>query len=216
MTPGTSYTYYIFALGSSYWSLQSSTTSPAIIGPGAPAAPTLPANYVTGGITYPNPINFGRDVTITCNVSPNDFGIPIVTSNAQQGYFVQYRFSDEAAGTYSAWSTPVKMSDQANRVHTFPLLDAAKWYRFRIYAANTIVNNSANTKTFYPHNSGSTANFSIETQPLFVPAAGKRFNGNNFVITNTAKRYNAATNSWVNVATAKRYNQVQGIWENLT
>jgi hypothetical protein len=218
MTPGVSYTYYVLALGASYWSDQSSTTSPAIIGPGAPAAPTLPANYVTGGITYPNPINFGRDVTITCNVSPNDFGIPIVTSNAQQGYFVQYRFSDEAAGTYSAWSTPVKMSNQTNRVHTFPLLDAAKWYRFRIYAANTIVNNAAGTKTFYPHNSGSSANFSVETTALFVPAAGKRFDAevNDFVITNNAKIYNAATNRWENIATAKRYDQVQRKWDNLT
>jgi hypothetical protein len=219
LIPGTNYELYVVAKNavgfnnSTAYSRSSSLTRRA---PGAPAAPTLPANYVTGGITYSNPINFGRDVTITCDVSPDDFGIPINTSNAEQGYFVQYRFSDEAAGTYSAWSTPVKMSDQTNRVHTFPLLDAAKWYKFRIYAANTIINNAAGTKTYYPHNSGIDANFSVETTALFVPAAGKRFDGSNFVITNTAKRYNAATNSWVNIATAKRYNEVQGTWENLT
>lgn len=219
LVPGTSYELYVVAKNaigfnnSTSYSRSSSLTRRA---PGAPAAPTLPATYTTGGITYTNPINFGRDVTITCNVSPDDYGIPINTANAEQGYFVQYRYADEAEGTYSSWSTPVKMSDQTNRVHTYPLLDAAKWYKFRIYAANTIVNNPAGTKTYYPHNSGSTANFSVETTALFVPAAGKRFDGEDFVITNTAKRYNAATNSWVNIATAKRYNEVQGVWENLT
>lgn len=221
LVPGTNYELYVVAKNavgfnnSTSYSRSSSLTRKA---PGPPAEPTLPANYITGGITYPNPINFGRDVTITCNASPDDYGIPINTSNAEQGYFVQYRYSDTADGTYTSWSTPVKMSDQTNRVHTYPLLDAAKWYKFRIYAANTIVNNSAGTKTYYPHNSGTTANFSIETAALFVPAAGKRYDATaeDFVITNTAKRYNSATNSWVNIATAKRYNAVQEQWENLT
>lgn len=223
LTPGTTYTYRVAAKnainssGNTVSTLTSSISSgSSVVAPGAPAAPTLPTTYTSGGLTYSNPNKMGRNVTIICNASPNDYGVSINTANAEQGYFVQYQSSIEQNGTYGSWSTPVKMSDQANRTHTYQLMDPARWYKFRVYAANTVVNNKNGTKTYYPHNSGSTANFSVETAAFFVPAAGKRFDGTEYLITNIAKRYNPITSSWQDISIAKRYNSVQDVWEDLT
>lgn len=225
LTVGNNYNLYVVARNQVGFNLNQKTPIITLKAPGAPAAPVIPATQTINSSSVSNPFKSGRNVTISCNATPDSFGIDPVLSNANQGYFIQYQTSATQNGTYSAWSTPVKMSDQNNRTHTFVLLPPALWYKFRIYAANTIVNNKDGAKTYYPNNSGSTANFSVETAAMFVSAGGRRYrspgevNENTWQPTETAKRYDSST-GWTDLNIAKRWDSTanggSGGWIDLT
>lgn len=230
LTPGTTYTYKVAAKnainssGNTVSTLASSLTSGvSAVAPGAPAAPagTLAISKI------------GRNVTIDAQASSNDFGNTINTANAAQGYFVQYQSALTQNGTYGyngvdgAWSPAVKMSNQTDFVHTYDLLPAALWYKFRAYAANTVVNDKNGAKTYYPNNSGTLANFNTTASGLFVSAGGRRYrqtsesNPNTYQPTETAKRYGvegapplSQTVKYWDLTNAKRFNGTT--WTDLT
>jgi hypothetical protein len=212
LVPNTTYTYKVAARNATNNSattvanLASSITSGiAAKAPGPPTAPTYGSN--------PNPPSkTGRNVTIAIgnNADSINTNTPIIN------YYVQYQNSVTSDGTYSAWSTPELMSLSGdNRVFTYQLLPAALWYKFRVYAKNSIINtvnpsSGAITRSYYPDDNLSyTANFSAETVPLFVSAGGRRFRGpleplgSTWQPTENAKRWNGT--AWIDLENAKRW-----------
>ena len=197
LVPGNSYTYTVktktsISTGSPAYLSAASTASASKVAPGPPFAPSA----------APVISKIGRNVTVTSSAVSGNGGIAIDTGNANQGYFVQYQTATTQAGTYSSWSTPVKMSDQSNRVHTFSLMNPALWYKFRVYAANPVIYASnGTTQAYYPHNNSAyTAEFSSLSTPLFVSAGGRRYRGTGeanagtFQPTETAKRVSGIGN----------------------
>lgn len=212
LTPGISYNFKVAAKNATNTSLNtvgdlaSSITTTAVAGtsPGPPTAPTFGTNP---------PSKTGRNVTVTVSANANG----INASTPVTGYFVQYQTSTTSGGTYGAWSTPQAMSlSGGNYTYTYNLLAPALWYKFRVYAKNSVVNNSAGVATYYPDiNSSYTANFSPSasgTTTLFVSSGGKRWNGSAWVPTEIAKRWNGS--QWVDITIAKRWNGSQ--WVDLT
>jgi hypothetical protein len=206
---GNSYTYTVSALSSGYTSV-ASASSASIVAPGIPYAPTAPPTFTVNGL----------DITVTSPAVSSDGGTAINSANANEGYFVQYQTAPTQNGTYGfggingAWSTPVKMSDQTNRVHTYSSLTPAIFYKFRVYAANSITLSSNNsTQLYYPHNNSTyTANFATTTTGYFLAAGGRRWTGSEWVPTATAKRWNGT--EWVAFTTAKRWDGSN--WVNLS
>ena len=215
-TIGVSYTYRLEAknaIGTGTVSSQSSIVQT----PGAPSPPTFGANP---------PFKVGRNVTVIVSSDSLNYG------KAISGYYVQYQSATTSGGTYSAWSTPQLMTlNEANQEYTFVLLPAALWYKFRVYAKNSIVNNSAGAITYYPDtNLSYTANFSPSsdgTTAMFVSAGGRRYRGagetspNTYQPTETAKRYGvegapplSQTVKYWDLSNAKRWNGTA--WVDLT
>lgn len=210
---GEQYTYKVYAYNSSGWSASSNNSATATVS-GPPATPSQ--IYLTYS---------GRNATVSVDPSPNFYNIPINYQDQNQGYFVQYQTSSSPSGPYGDWSTAIRMSDQATRTHRFELLSPALYYKFRVYAANSIVNNKDGAKTYYPNNGGTLAN-SIETSSVFLSAGGRRYRSpgepleGTFQPTETAKRWDSDTNNWVALNTAKRWdpalNNNAGGWATLT
>lgn len=208
-TIGTSYTYKIEAknaIGTSDTSTQSSSVQV----PGTPSAPTFGSNP---------PSKIGRNVTVSVAADASGYGKTV------SGYYVQYQYASTSGGTYSAWSTPVAMSlSSGNYTYTYNLMTPALWYKFRVYAYNSITKNTSGTTFAYPHNNlsyTSGVNFSPSatgTTTMFVSAGGRRRRGadepnpNTWQPTETAKRYNGT--SWVDLTIAKRYDGTT--WVDLT
>lgn len=224
LTPGTTYTFKVAAKNALNTSLNtvanlssSITTGVTAVAPGPPSAPTFGTNP---------PSKVGRNVTVTVINDSNAYG------NAISNYYVQYRSAATSGGTYSAWSTPQLMTlNGANQEYTFVLLPAALWYKFRVYAKNSIINNSAGAITYYPDtNLSYTANFSPSstgTTAMFVSAGGRRYRGagetspNTYQPTETAKRYGvegapplSQTVKYWDLSNAKRWNGTA--WVDLT
>ena len=215
LVPGTNYVYKVAAKNATNGSsttlsdfASSTVTGSSVKAPGPPTAPTYGSN--------PNPPSkTGRNVTIA--VTANADGIN--ASTPVTAYYVQYRTSTTSGGTYGTWSTPQAMSlSGGNYTYTYNLLAPALWYKFRVYAKNSIINTvspstGAVTRSYYPDdNSSYTANFSAETTPLFVSSGGKRWNGSAWVPTEIAKRWNGS--QWVDITIAKRWDGSQ--WVDLT
>lgn len=198
------------------------TTNTSVKAPGPPIAPTWGASPI---------IKVGRNVTVTVNNDANG----INANTPVTAYYVQYRNATTSGGTYSAWSTPQLMSlSGSNYTYTYVLLDAALWYKFRVYAKNTIINTVAPstgtvTRAYYPDNNISyTANFTADSTALFVSAGGKRYRGTGeanagtFQPTEVAKRYGQTsapgvtpvTYGWIDLTIAKRYDGTN--WIELT
>lgn len=209
-TPGTSYNFKIAAknatnLNETAIANVSSSITSAVAGtaPGTPYAPTA----------VPNISNVGLDVTVTSAAVSANGGVAINTANANEGYFVQYQLADTLAGTYGyggtagAWSPATKMSNQTTRTHTYSLMTPAKYYKFRTYGANTVTKASDNTTNIaYPHNNityTSGVNFATNATGYFLAAGGKRFDGTNWIPTQTAKRFDGT--DWVPLTIAKRF-----------
>lgn len=221
LTVGTNYQFYVIAQNAVGYnastSYSQSATSANTMAPGIPSIPTFGTNP---------PSKVGRNVTVTVVNDANGYG------NAVSNYYVQYRSATTSGGTYSSWSTPVVMTTSGgNKTYTYNLLPAALWYQFRVYAKNSIVNNSAGTATYYPDiNLAYTANFSPSstgTTTMFVSAGGRRYrqsgetNPNTYQPTETAKRYGvegalplSQTVKYWDLTNAKRYNGTS--WVDLT
>lgn len=191
--------------------LSSSITSNILrTAPGEPYAPTAAPTFTVNGL----------DITVTSAAVSGDGGVAINTAAANQGYYVQYQTSPTLNGVYGfggidgAWSTPVKMSDQTARIHTLPSLTPAIFYKFRTYAANTVIFASdGTTQLYYPHNNSSyTANFSAVTAGYFLAAGGRRWTGTSWEPTAIAKRWNGT--EWVALTVAKRWDGTS--WVNLS
>ena len=187
LTRGTTYSYTVYANNSTGWSPIS--TSASAMAPGVPSAPGIP--------TMTNKV--GRNLTINSTRGSNAYG------NAISEYRIQ--LSTDNGATWKGWNNTTKEFTanntynvlDANGDFTYELLTPALTYLWRAYAINSI----------------GTGDYGTMSTGIFVAAAGKRYTGDEFIITNTAKRYNSITNSWVDISTAKRYNEVQGIWEDL-
>jgi hypothetical protein len=206
LTPGTSYYYEIYALGSSYWSPVSQSTTAylggtAITAPGTPAAPS----------TVPDVTTSGRNVTIKTAQSPNDYGLSI------QGYKVRYRSTSDPTRNpiiWSSWSTGESMAvdtiDTSKYTKTFALMPPALTYQFQVYAYNSITKLSDGTTNVDPNN----YNFSVSALK-FVSAGGRRKNPDGtFKPTEYAKRYESGI--WKDITTAKRFDASQNKWVDLT
>jgi hypothetical protein len=221
LIPGNSYTYTVTALTSGYAS-NASGSSAAVTASGPPYAPTAPPTFTVNGL----------DITVTSAAVSGNGGVAIDTSNTNQGYYVQYQTSTTLDGTYGfggvngAWSTPVKMSNQSQRQHTYLSLTPALFYKFRTYAANSVIfDRNSSTRLYYPHNNVSyTANFATTSTGYFLAAGGKRWTGTAWVPTAIAKRWDPSLNSglggWRNLTIAKRWdaslNNGLGGWKNLS
>jgi hypothetical protein len=216
-TPGTSYNFRVASKNATNLNetaisnVSSSVTSNvSAIAPGEPYAPTAPPTFTVNGL----------DITVTSAEVSGNGGVAISTGTANQGYYVQYQTSTTIDGTYGfggvsgAWSTAVKMSDQANRRHTYSSLTPAIFYKFRTYAANTVTfASNGSTQLYYPHNNSSfTANFATTTTGYFLAAGGRRWTGTAWEPTAIAKRWDG--NSWVAFTIAKRWDGNN--WVNLS
>lgn len=211
--PGNAYTYTISATSPTYSGgaayTGNSITSNSINNPGPPEVP----------VSAPAVSNVGLDYTVVSAVTSTEAGVPIVSSNANEGYFVQYQTSTTGViGSYGAWSTPVKMTTQATRTHTYISMAPALYYSFRTYAANSVVNSvgnqsAAGSQAYYPHQNTTlyTANYSAASAGTFLSAGGRRWAGSYWIPTAIAKRYSGT--AWVPLTIAKRYNGTA--WVNL-
>lgn len=203
--PGNPYNYTIQALtsaGTGYPAYTSNgTTSSNVTSAGPPYSPP----------SVPTVSSLGLSITVTSSAVTANGGIAINTANTNEGYFVQYQLADTLNGTYGyngtagAWSPAVKMSDQTNRQHTYSSMTPAKYYKFRTYAANPVIYGSnGSTQLYYPHNNLTyTANFATTSTGYFLAAGGKRFDGTNWIPTQTAKRFDGT--NWVPLTIAKRF-----------
>lgn len=119
--------------------------------------------------------------TVTATRTNRD--VAVVAGNATgsgiTGYWVQ-RSNDNG----STWTTAVAMTSQS---YTYTNLTPGQTYLFRVYATNSI-GNSAITTT---------------ASGTFIPAGGKRWDGETWIYAMTAARWDG--NSWVPLATAKRW-----------
>jgi hypothetical protein len=107
-------------------------------------------------------------------------------------YKVEYRSSSDNS-TWSAWGNTQTMTSLA---YTYSNLAPAKYYQFRVYAANDVGNGAA------------TANATT----FFVSAGGKRYNGTAFVYNTTAKRWDGT--AWKDLTIARRWDG--SAWKDLT
>jgi hypothetical protein len=186
------------------------TSNISAIAPGNPYAPTAAPTFTVAGL----------DVTVTSAAVSGNGGVEIDTNAANQGYYVQYQTATTLNGTYGfngvngAWSTPVKVSDQTARTHTFASLTPAIFYKFRTYAANSVIYaRDATTQLYYPHNSSTyTASFATTTTGYFLAAGGRRWTGTEWVPTATAKRWDG--NDWTALTIARRWDGNN--WVNLS
>lgn len=224
LTPGTSYTYRVAAKNAVNTSSTNISTLAYSVTPSGSAvtamAPGIP-NAPTGSLVL---TKVGRNVTVDSESTGSNNGVSINIYQANQGYFVQYQSALTQNGTYGyggtagAWSPAIKMSNQTDFKHTYELLPAALWYKFRVYAANTVVNNKNGSAAFYPHLGYSSANFLTTSSGIFVSAGGKRkrsaseTNPNTYQPTETAKRYGvegspplSQTVKYWDLTTAKRF-----------
>lgn len=193
---GSTYTYTVYGYNSSGWSAVSATSDP-VMAPGIPGAPTLVASTELS----PNPSRIGRNVTVRANKDANGYG------NTVTEYRIQYATSDDNYATWYGWNgtsgvlnayNPMNIAG-AEATFTYNMLTAAKTYKFRVYAVNSI---------------GSGDMVTLAT-PWFLPASGKRWNGTSWDPTAVAKRWNSVS-GWADISTAKRYSSATGAWEELT
>ncbi len=173
-----------------------------------PETPVLVPSIPTAPVIF-EATRTGRSITVYTSTNSYGFGLSIL------GYYIQYQSIPATGGSWSAWSTPV----QTSGAYVFENLNPAMMYRFRAYAANSIINNYLGVRSYYPHNDLSyTATFSNNSSNVFVPAGGKRLRGTNesnpatFQPTNIVKRH--VGTGWVDVSTAKRYDATLG-WVDL-
>jgi hypothetical protein len=141
--------------------------------------------------------NVGRNYTVALGASSSDNG------SAISSYTIQYRTSTDGGTTWTGYTnaqTATWNPATSKFEYTYSLLTPALTYQFRAYATNAI-----GTSTV------------IESSTKFVSAGGRRkISGGTFEPTQTAKRYNAATNQWVDITIAKRYNGATSQWVDLT
>lgn len=156
-----------------------------------------PGNLGTGGTTY-GAINYDRKPAAPSTVTAvlNADRTITVTSNAVSspaGTATYYLQSSSNGG--SSWASEITISGNA-RTYTYAVnaLAPGGTYLFRMRASNTD-GYSAYT------NSNS----------LFYPSSGKRYNGSSWAQMATAKRFDGS--SWVDITTAKRYDGSN--WVNL-
>ena len=186
------------------------TSNISAVTPGNPYAPTAAPTFTVAGL----------DVTVTSAAVSGNGGVTIDTNTTNQGYYVQYQTATTINGTYGfggvngAWSPPVKMSDQTARTHTFASLTPAIFYKFRTYAANSVIYaRDGVTQLYYPHNNATyTASFASTTTGYFLAAGGRRWTGTEWVPTATAKRWDGS--DWVALTIARRWDGSN--WVNLS
>lgn len=177
---GTSYDYTIVAVnGLGFNTTASRSSVVSSIASGVPA-------QITGTIGISK---VGRNVTVSCGQSPNNYGNIII------GYAVQY--STDGGDT---WSGGTAMT---NRSYEYVLLPPALTYIFRCYAINSIGNGDT-----------------LSSVPVFVSAGGRRkLPGGDFEPTQTAKRYDSSRpegQKWIDLNTAKRYSAALDQWVDLS
>lgn len=128
-------------------------------------------------------LNADRTITVTSNAVSSPAGTPT--------YYLQ---SSDNAG--SSWASEITIGGNA-RTYTYAVnaLAPGNTYLFRMRASN-----SDGYSAFTNSNS------------LFYPSSGKRFDGSNFVQMTTAKRFDGS--AWADIATAKRFDGSN--WINLS
>lgn len=189
---GSTHSYEIYALGSSYWSPVSQSTytylgNANIMAPGVPSGPS----------TVNTPTRVGRNVTVTAPKDANGYG------NAVTEYRIQYATSDDNYATWYGWNGTTGILNAYNSMNIsgseatffYSMLTAAKTYKFRIYAVNSIGAGSQTTDS------------TVLALPWFLPASGKKWDGTSWSSTQVAKRWNPVT-AWTDISTAKRYTTV--------
>lgn len=186
-TVGQTYVYKVAAVTSLADGAMSTTAS--AMAPGVPSAPSSISIFS----------KVGRTLTINYSNSPNDYG------NAITEYRMQ--LSTNGGISWKSWDNTLKVFGVDNTYNvvtgntmTYNLLTPALTYLWRAYSINSI-------------GAGATA-ISVAT---FVGAGGRRkVAGGTFEPTETAKRYNLATTSWVDLTIAKRYDAATSSWKDLT
>ena len=167
---------------------EDNVSSVAVLGTSA-GVPNAPSS-----ISYSN---VGRNYTIALGASSSDNGAAI------SSYTVQYRTSTDGGATWTGYTNSQIATwnpTTSKFEYTYSLLTPALTYQFRAYATNATGTSAV-----------------IESSTKFVSAGGRRkIAGGTFEPTQTAKRYNAATNQWVDITIAKRYNGATSQWVDLT
>lgn len=158
------------------------------------ASPSYLPDYVSVSVYEGAPVNYDRKPTTpssvtavvnvdkTITVTVNGVSSPAGTPT----YYVAY---SQNGGGYTGTQSGT------SNVYTFSGLTPGSSYVFSAYATNS-------------DGTGGTA-YSTST---FLPSGGKRYDGTNFVSTQTAKRYDGT--SFVTISTAKRFDGTT--WQNLS
>jgi hypothetical protein len=165
----------------------------SVMAPGVPSAPGIPSIYS----------KIGRNVTISSARTSSDYGNAI---NATTGYRIQLSTDDGV--TWKGWDNTAKdftangtynLLDSNGRFE-YQLLTPALTYKWRTYAVNSIVDG------------GSTPEYAITATGTFVSSGGKRWDGTDWIPTQTATRYDGT--DWVPMTIARKYDGTD--WVPLT
>ena len=193
---GTDHTYYVYAHNTSgFWS-DVSAVSNTVKAPGVPGKPS----------TVNTPTRVGRNVTVTAPKDANGYG------NTVTSYRIQYATSDDNYATWYGWNGTSGVLNDYNVMDTsgseasfyYEMLTAAKTYKFRVYAVNSIGVGDQTTDS------------AVLATGWFLPASGKKWDGTSWNPTAIAKRWNPITSTWTDISIAKRYSSITGNWEELT
>lgn len=180
-------TYYRFtAAAQDADGIGGSVTSSSIAIPTIPGAPS-----VTPGVPA------GRSITVTASgASTGSFGTTTI-ADSSLSYFIQISPDNGVTWKNNAQllTTAVNGTDQmtgasGTRSFTYTNLSGGSTYRFRVYVTNEM---------------GTGATTTTASPGVYIPSAGKRYDGTSFVVIGTAKRRNGTNTAWEPITTAKKY-----------
>lgn len=133
-------------------------------------------------------VGAGKAITVTSNEVSSPAGTPT--------YYVGSAQSDDGGATFGAWSSYITIPSNA-RSYTYTLgsLPVGKAYKFRMYASNTDGNSAA-----------------TESNIVFLPAGGRRWDGSQWATTSIARRWDGS--QWQDIVIAKRWDGSS--WQDLS
>jgi hypothetical protein len=177
LSRGSTHTYQVYCLGSSFWSPVSATTS-SIMAPGVPSAPGTPTISSVSG----------TNVTIKSSRTSSDYG------NAISEYRLQ--LSTDGGTTWKGWDNTAKAftaTDTYNVIDasgnfSYTSLTPGLTYVWRSFAVNSI----------------GTGDVSATSASQLISASGKVWNGSAWVVATSPKIWNGT--SWINPVSTKVWN----------
>jgi hypothetical protein len=177
LSRGSTHTYQVYCLGSSFWSPVSSTTS-SIMAPGVPSAPGTPTISSVSG----------TNVTINSSRTSSDYG------NGISEYRLQ--LSTDAGTTWKGWDNTSKTFTATNTYNvldgsgnfSYTSLTPGLTYVWRSFAVNSI----------------GTGDVSATSASQLISASGKVWNGSAWVVATSQKIWNGT--SWIDPVSTKVWN----------
>lgn len=132
----------------------------------------------------------GAAVFVVIAAPVSDGGAPVLT------YTIEKRISDDSEQTWSEWAVPVTIPF-AQPSYLYDDLELQKTYQFRALATNS----EGNSESF------------TESEPVYLPAIMRIYDGNEFRLPGNYKRYSEEVGDWVGLRISRRY--FNGQWVEL-